>query len=502
MPLVSKYRVPSSSAHQPATLDRGFGSILAQLGPGAIVASLTIGSGELVFSTRGGSLFGYHILGLFVLVLLLKWSLVIVSARHWIATGRHPFERWIDLPGPRGWLLFSFLILAAMAFPVWVSFHASTVGTLLASLTGTAQSLRGSGSLVWGIIVLVAAVLLALTGSFARMEKLQTAIVALMLLSMLVSLALLNPSWTEMIRGVFYLGPLRYPEWAAGLPEFAGRPVWLEAATYAGVLGGGGYDYLAYITWLREKHGSTLARAQSEPDARVWLRRVILVDSIVSFTAVLLFTGAFVACGVILLAPQHQVPSGTDLLTLQSQFVSAGGAWLRPLYFTGALLAIGGTLYGTIEVAPAILNELLRAFRWKNFSAGDPRARTWAVRWCSFGALVLLIGSLLQRLLAPNTEPLRLVAFLTPANLFTGVMACGIVSLLNLWTNWRFSQSGQRMNPLLIILNFAGAALFLGLGLKGYWDLSAWMGPAILAATLGLGMIAARLFKPRFDGLD
>ncbi|MSU62113.1 MAG: hypothetical protein EXS31_06915 [Pedosphaera sp.] len=494
--------MPSPSGHQPATRDRGFGNILAQLGPGAIVASLTIGSGELIFSTRGGALFGYRVLGLFVLVLLLKWGLVLASARHWITTGRHPFERWIDLPGPRGWLLFSFFLLAAMAFPVWASFHASTVGTLLASLTGTTQSLRGGGSLAWGIIVLVATMILVFTGSFTRMEKLQTAIVALMLLSMLASLMLLNPSWTDMIRGVFYLGPLRYPDWARVLPEFAGRPVWLEAATYAGVLGGGGYDYLAYITWLREKHANTLARAQSDPAARLWLQRVVLVDITVSFFAVLLFTGAFVACGVILLGPQHQVPSGTDLLTLQAQFVSAGGGWLRPLYFAGALLAIGGTLYGTIEVAPATLNELLRAFRWTQFPAGDPRARAWAVRWCSLGALALLIVSLLQRIFAPTTEPLRLVAFLTPANLFTGVMACGIVCLLNLWTNWRFSKRGQRMNPMLVILNLAGAALFLGLGLKGYWDLSAWRGLAILAGTLGLGMIFARMFKPRVDGRD
>ena len=35
------------------------GTALAFFGPGAIVASLTIGSGETVFATRVGAVFGY-----------------------------------------------------------------------------------------------------------------------------------------------------------------------------------------------------------------------------------------------------------------------------------------------------------------------------------------------------------------------------------------------------------------------------------------------------------
>ena len=38
---------------------------LAVFGPGAIIASLTIGTGELVFSSRAGALFGMDVLWLF-----------------------------------------------------------------------------------------------------------------------------------------------------------------------------------------------------------------------------------------------------------------------------------------------------------------------------------------------------------------------------------------------------------------------------------------------------
>ena len=70
---------------------------LKVFGPGAIIASLTIGTGELVFSSRGGALFGYRILFLFVVISVLKWGLVLASSRHMVLTGVHPYQRMFEL---------------------------------------------------------------------------------------------------------------------------------------------------------------------------------------------------------------------------------------------------------------------------------------------------------------------------------------------------------------------------------------------------------------------
>ena len=51
-------------------------------GPGAIVASLTLGSGETLFASRGGTIFGYRILWVFLGVAFLKWVLAYSSIRH------------------------------------------------------------------------------------------------------------------------------------------------------------------------------------------------------------------------------------------------------------------------------------------------------------------------------------------------------------------------------------------------------------------------------------
>jgi len=474
---------------------------LGLFGPGAVIASLTIGAGELIFSSRGGAIFGYRLLGYFALVLLFKWVLVYGIARQMVLTGIHPFERWIRLGGPRGWLTLLFLGLGVLSFPIWVAFHAGTTGGLLASLTGTSHWFRGSGHYAWGLLLLGIVLWLISKGGYERLEKLQISVVILMLASVLVSLFLLHPDWTAILKGALFPQPLTYPEWVSMSPEFVGRPVWVEVVTYVGIIGGSGYDYLAYGAYLREKGwGASDARDTIEtlPEGdsrrallRRWLRAP-MVDCTLSFLAVLLFSGVFVACGAMLLAPKHELPSGSNLLSLQASFVGDSFSWMRPLYFFGAFLTMFGTLYGTVEVAPAILREMARALRW-NLDG----ARRIAVRWCGGGGVLVLCASILKAWFGSSSGSTSaapgLVLLLTPANLFTGVMACGIVCLSNVWTELRFIPRDFRARPLFIVLSLIGGVMFLLIGLKAYWDHGQWDAMVLLGSTILLGCGGAKL---------
>lgn len=474
-------------------LRRSWREWIAALGPGAIVASLTIGTGELIFSSRAGALFGYRTLGLFALVLGLKWVLVFSSARYWVFSDEHPLRGWAELPGPRGWLPFTLLLVAAPAFPVWVSFHSGTLGTLLGAMTGTRDALGGNATLAWGSVLLGLTWVLSVTGGYRRQERFQTCVVALMLVSVVLALVLMGPDWKAMLGGLMHVGPVEYPDWARELPEFRDRPVWVEVATYAGVVGGSGYDYLAYVAWLRDKHG-TRAERRISPEA---LSRFVAADATVSFLAVLVFSGVFVACGAILLGPRHQVPAGSDLLTLQAQFVAAVGSWLVPLYFAGAFLALAGTLYGTIEVAPAILRELLGAVLPEGTHLDDRRIRRWGVGWSALGAFSILLATLVWRASTGTKEPINLVAWVTPANLFTGVLACGWISALNVWTDRRYAAGAARLGWTLTMLNGVGAVLFFFIGLKGVWDQGRWVGAAVVVGSLAAGCASAAIFGRR-----
>ena len=78
------------------------GTAIAFFGPGAIVASLTIGSGETVFATRVGAVFGYAILGTAFITLLAQAALVYASNHSIPVSGEHPVARFARIvPRPR-----------------------------------------------------------------------------------------------------------------------------------------------------------------------------------------------------------------------------------------------------------------------------------------------------------------------------------------------------------------------------------------------------------------
>jgi hypothetical protein len=481
---------------------------LAILGPGAIVASLTIGAGELVFSSRGGALFGFPLLSLFVLICLLKWALVLLTARQMVLTGAHPLERWAQLPGPRGWLVWVFLLLAIPAFPVWVGFHAGTVGTLIAAVTNTRQSMSGASHYAWGLFILLVVMGLVRTGGYDRLERIQMAIVAVMLVTVSVSLVLLHPDWAAMVRGLFSPGAIEYPAWREKFPQLATRPLWVELVSYVGVLGGSGYDYLAYVSFLRDKRWgaaggpvldeSAVQAIAADPrhPCREWLRAPLL-DASVSFLVVFFFSAVFVASGATVLRPLEQIPEGSDLLTLQAKFMSAAGAWMQPMYFVGAFLAMLGTLYGTIEVAPTVAREMARALGRPDLSARW--IHRWVTNWVGFGGAMVLGASLAwtQQSAARNETPPGLIRLLDPANLFTGVLACGLICGLACWADGRFLPASLRAPRTLWALNAVACPLFLALGVRAYWDYGGVSAFLLLAATLASGLAAAQWHERR-----
>jgi hypothetical protein len=87
---------------------------------------------------------------------------------------------------------------------------------------------------------------------------------------------------------------------------------------------------------------------------------------------------------------------------------------------------------------------------------------------------------------------------------------------LNLWSDRRFLPPGLRMGPALAALNVLAAAVFVALGVKGYWDFGSGFAESklgasgaggaaaggllalgLLAATIAAGWIAARVLEAR-----
>ncbi len=487
-------------------------SWLKVFGPGAIIASLTIGTGELIFSTRGGALFGYNILFLFVVISILKWGLVLGTARHMVLTGVHPFQRMMNLPGPRGWAPMAFFILAAICMPIWVSFHSGVLGNLTSWVSGTEAMFHGGADFVWGAAILSGLLLLSATEGYTVLERVQLAIVAALIICAGISLVLYNPDWWALLKGAVIPPVYEYPTWIGEYPKIAAQPVWVETTRYVGVIGGAGYDYLAYTSFLREKRwgnaGAAPATRQklesiaADPNhpVRRWLRAPY-IDCSISFIIVIAFSAVFVASGTIVLAPEHKIPDEKNLLNLQAEFVVGLSPVLLPLYVAGAFLTMLGTLYGTLEVAHTVLNEMARSVNDAWAAQHQRRLKTYTVSWCAVVAYGVLAWQYFYTTSGGADKPRALLAVMTPANLFTGVLLCGLLCLLNPWMDHRFLPRALRMPRWLWLLNLFAAAVFLALGIKGYWDHdSRWLALGGLCVVVAVAWGLAFALRGRLSG--
>ena len=479
---------------------------LTIFGPGAVIASLTIGTGELIFSTRGGALFGYRILFLFVLISLLKWGLVIATARHMVLTGVHPYQRMMELRGPRGWFPLMLFLVAAMSMPVWLSFHSSILGNLTSWITDTRGQLGGGTDCLWGGVIFAGVLVLTATGGYSALERIQIIIVVSMVFCAGVTLILYNPDWWELLRGAIIPQPLAYPSWIGDFPEYrqiAEQPVWVETTRYVGVIGGAGFDYLAYTSWLREKRwgraglqpatDGQLQEMAADPKhpVRRWTRAP-LIDCSISFALIVAFSAVFVASGAMILGPNFKIPNEDNLLNLQSEFVTRIHAWLLPLYVTGAFLTMIGTLYGALEITESIVSEMLYTLNPKLALRHRRRARLLTVLWCAVFAYGILGWMFWSRVSGGPDKPRMLLQIMTPINLFSGVFFCGIICLLVLWMDRRFLPQALRMPWWLMVLNLVSAVIFIFLGLKGYWEAETLsLAIAVILSTVVLAWILA-----------
>ncbi|MCY3757550.1 MAG: hypothetical protein OXG96_07480 [Acidobacteria bacterium] len=145
------------------------------------MASVTVGSGEIVFPSRGGALFGYQLLWIYPAVALLKWGMAYASMRHMILSGAHPFQRWTHLPGPRGWLPLAIVAVAVLCLPLWYSWLSGILGTHSAQISGYADHC------FWATLWVMVALALLWRGGYRFLEKAQLLILAIMLLAVLVA---------------------------------------------------------------------------------------------------------------------------------------------------------------------------------------------------------------------------------------------------------------------------------------------------------------------------
>lgn len=481
---VDKNRQPVDSTHgqpsqapaitypePPKQLERfNLKSALAFFGPGAIVASATVGSGETIFPARGGAIFGYTIIWMLIVAIVFKGALMYASNRYITVTGEHPLTRFAhSIPGPPRWFPIVLGILAVGSFPFWIGGLSLAIGDYLAFLAG------GSGQW-WATAFLIGCGVLAWVGGYHFVEKAQLLIVTLLLIAILVAVFWARPDWLAFLYG-FVPHPLGYADWLADkYPAVASRPLWVETVTYLGALGGGLQDYFGYTGLLREKRWGllgrddiirlgeefeTLPRGRHLPlpederevaKARIWTRAA-RADVVLSVIAVAVAAIAFAANGADLLFDQRLVPSEDALLRYQSQFLGNIFPGLTYLYYVAIFFAFFGTVFGLGEIYASSAHEAAGAVFPRVRRRGRKATRRWAYPYM-FG-----IGLLLLWL---TSDPISLV---TISAILGGVFGMGIYALALLYSERQVLPKSYQLRGIGWWLTLLSGIVLTGFGI-------------------------------------
>jgi Mn2+/Fe2+ NRAMP family transporter len=463
---------PATLTYPPPSreLSSGWLALLKVFGPGALIASVTVATGETIFAPRVGAVFGYAMFWTILVAVGSKALLVYSGARHLVLTGEHPMEAWTRFPGPRGWVPALMGVVAVVAFPIWIAALSDALSSLCVWMTGLGAGTTW-GRPAWATLFVVAVMTLTIVQTYNVVERVSAGILVLKIVFVFVACVVARPDWWAALAGLVRPSWPEYPAWIGSTyPEMTGRPPLLEICVLLGTVGGGVQDYLGYVGCMREKAWGASASAVGGPErmsadpeqvrrGRVWLRAPAF-DVLISFAAVLVITTSFMLLGAAVLNPRREIPTNADLYSRQAQFLGLIHPSLVGVYKAGIFFAIFGALYGTFEVYARTLYEPLKAL-WPRRAWKFERIRLWNTSYCGLGGLVILWTGMHTVTLASVISP------------FSGVLGCGLWCLAMVAVD-RHLPLPYRMGTALRM-----ATLIAGLGMAltgGYVTWMSWRG--------------------------
>ncbi|MFC6963429.1 Nramp family divalent metal transporter [Halocatena marina] len=425
---------------------RNWRKLLLYFGPGAIVASMTLGSGETLFAPRGGAIFGFSIIWALVWAGFVKGVMTYSGVRYRTLAGENIMSRWAKLPGPRGWFTLLMGFLALLAFPSWVGGLAKMLGQITAWVLGLPVNNTTAAAL--GTIMIVVTFGLDLLGGYEAVERAQVVIVAFLSAAIAVLAIATQPPLGKVMGGLIPMLPSDYAPFVhQKYPEVAARSVWVEVVTYMGAVGGGIYDYIGYVGYTKQRNWGIFSRSDADDvedlvrelapgqtvpidtdesnirRGRSWLKAP-QIDVTLSFLAITFFTATAMVLGAQSLNATERIPSGFNLYTYQATWFTDIAPGLDILWQIGVFFAIFGTMYATWEGYTWTWLMSFRPFssRVRDLEKNNLNlARTLTFVYCGGLGLVLMWSDL------------SAVAIVTPASILGGVFGCGLWCFGMIW---------------------------------------------------------------------
>ena len=326
-----------------------FVAIFRRIGPGLILASAIVGSGELVATTVLGAENGYTLLWLVLVSCAIKIVVQNELGRYTIATGETTLEAFDRVPGPRfrvSWVVWLWFVNVMM-----VMFGVGGMMGAISEVLNTVFPAMSINAWVW--IVNFVTVVLLVVGRYELVEKVAMGLVVVFTLLTMSCVLLLfkHPeyfSWTEVINGLSLHPP---------------QGGFVTAVTVFGITGVGATELVMYPYWCIEKGyarftGRRENTAAWQNRAHGWIK-VMGVDVLNSMVIYTVSTVAFYLLGAGILHSMGVVPQGAEMVNmLSNMYTETLGPWSRDLFLAGAV----AVLYSTVFAGTAAHSRLFADF--------------------------------------------------------------------------------------------------------------------------------------------
>ena len=432
--------VAGKSTEIPLDPPRTLGGTLKYVGPGAVLAALAIGGGELVLNPRAGAMYGFGLAWLVVVGLFCKYWVTQEIGRYATVTGEDIFDAWSRL-GKYYPIVFDGLAMIARG--VSIAGNGLTLGTILFwAFPGWLTHVQ------WAMLMSIVSAGILYLGLYRAMEKVSLVLIGLTVVTVVTcAIAVLTGrGFSELITGILSIGHI---------PENS----WKEALPLLGWSGEGALGTALYAAWIKEKGYGVRAGHRQELSAieidraKGWLK-VMRTDAGISFGLQVLACLAFMTAGAVLLQPLGLVPQGNEIAKEQARlFTEVLGPWAQSLYMLGAAGAMFTTLLVAIDCEARVSQDFLQ------------RTGLVKIGKTNLYRMTLIFAVILTLAFSTTSAPLPLLQF---GAVFDGTVMLPIAGIMTLYANYKLLPKGVKPSGLVLgitIISLAVLSVFMVIAL-------------------------------------
>ncbi len=397
-------------------------------GPGAILASMTIGAGNIVLAPRVGAwaVPAYSALWIITFAMITKGLTAYMATRYSLLSGEHIMSLFARVR-PRGWINIVSIIIGFALLPFMIATFLTILGNVLTLFTNVGNYF------IWGIGIGLLIAFFGFFGTLRIMEIVQLIFAVFLAIGAIVAVMVVNPDWLNVFQGLVTIQVPRVATWVTA-EDIIAVPILLQMGAVYGTMNGVYSDFTAYIAWWRQKTNEKKLSLKSEAFTGM------KVDLFLSLLIVAIFTIAFMAAGAVILGQKQIVPNGVDLISAQREIYATINPFIGTyLYPLAVLVVIGGTIYAGMDAVPRMIKA------W-----ADPiSSRVQKITFKRFKGYIVLYLLLVSLPLMVIEKPIILMTLYL---LLTGVFGMWLLGWGALWANQRHLPKEERFGKGMFIV--------------------------------------------------